>query len=252
MGYFTGQGKVYLATRNAQGVPGAMAFLGNTPNLELNLEIDTMDHIESYTGNRARDARIIKTKKGTVSMSMEDFSLDNLALALYGKQVTVAGSSVVDEVLAGTLVAGSRYLLANQKVTSLVIKDSTATPKTLTAGTNYSATADDLIYGAFTVLDLTTPAGITQPLKASYTYGARTDLALFTEQIPERYLRFEGINTADGSKVMLELYKLSFDPAGLSLINDDWNKQDLKAELLVDTTKPSNSTLGQFGKMVSL
>ncbi|WP_035277579.1 phage tail tube protein [Desulforegula conservatrix] len=250
--YLSGQGKVYLATRNAQGVPGAMVFLGNTPNLELNLEIDNMEHIESYTGNRARDARIIKTKKGTVSMSMEDFNLDNLALALYGKQVTVAGSSVVDEVLPNTMVVGSRYLLANQKVSSLVIKDSSATPKTLTSGTNYSASADDLVYGAFTVLDLTTPVGIVQPLKASYSYGARTDMALFTEQIPERYLRFEGINTVDSSKVMLELYKLSFDPAGLSMINDDWNKQDLKAELLVDTTKPTSNALGQFGKIVLL
>lgn len=252
MPYFSGQGRIFLATRDAQGRPGAMVFLGNTPSFELNIEIDTMEHIESYTGNRSLDARSIKQKKGTVSLNIEEFSLDNLALGLYGKKVTVTGSTVTGETLVNPAVAGSRYLLANQNVSSLVITDSTATPKTLTLGTNYTASADDLVYGALTIVDLTTPVGITQPLKAAYTYGARTDLAVFTEIIPERFLRFEGVNTADNSKVMVELYRLSFDPAGLSVINDDWNKQDLKANLMVDTTKPISNTLGQFGKIVLL
>ena len=70
----------------------------------------------------------------------------------------------------------------------------------------------------------------------------------------ERYLRLEGINTAQGNaKVLVELYRVAFDPLKeISFISDEYNKFELEGSLLADTTKPYDAVLGQFGRIVQL
>ena len=94
----------------------------------------------------------------------------------------------------------------------------------------------------------------TAPFKAAYTYGAATEIGIFTQSVPERYLRLEGINTAQGNaKVLVELYRVAFDPLKeISFISDEYNKFELEGSLLADTTKPYNALLGQFGRIVQL
>ena len=75
-----------------------------------------------------------------------------------------------------------------------------------------------------------------------------------TSVLPERYLRLEGINTAQGNaKVLVELYRVAFDPLKeISFISDEYNKFELEGSLLADTTKPYDAVLGQFGRIVQL
>ena len=43
--------------------------------------------------------------------------------------------------------------------------------------------------------------------------GIAIEIGIFTQALPERYLRLEGINTAQGNaKVLVELYRVAFDP----------------------------------------
>ena len=71
---------------------------------------------------------------------------------------------------------------------------------------------------------------------------------------PERYLRLEGLNTAQGNaKVLVELYRVAFDPLKeISFISDDYNKFEMEGSLLADATKPFDAALGQFGRIIQL
>ncbi len=93
-----------------------------------------------------------------------------------------------------------------------------------------------------------------KPFKATYVFGMVTEIGIFTQPLPERYLRLEGLNTAQGNaKVLVELYRVAFDPLKeLSLISDDYNKFEMEGSLLADATKPVDAVLGQFGRIVQL
>ncbi len=232
------QGRVYLGTRASNGTPENVRTPGNVANLSIALKTDVIEHYESTTGQRGLDARIVKQKNATVSLTIEEFTKENLALALYGSHVAVnSGTVTAETVSTAAPTLGDRYFLAHQKVSTVVVTDSAGTPATLAKGTNYTV---DEGFGAITFLDVT---GFTAPIKAAYAYGA---------PLPERHLRLEGINTADSNKrVMVELYRVAFDPLkDLSLITEDLNKFELEGSLLADTTKAYDAVMGQFGRIV--
>jgi len=247
--YASFQGRVYLGERNISGEPINVRSPGNVADLSLALKTDVIEHYESQTGQRAVDLRLVKQKSATVALTIEEFTKENLALALYGNHVTGSGGSVTDEAVGGATPAiGDRYFLAHPKVSAVTVVDSAGTPATLTEGTHYTLDAD---FGAIQFLNTT---GLTAPFKASYTFGAVTEIGIFTQPLPERFLRLEGVNTAAGNaKVLIELYRVAFDPLKkFDIISNDLNKFELEGSLLADSTKPYDAVLGQFGRIVQL
>jgi len=247
--YASFQGRVYLGKRDILGNPTEVRTPGNVSNLGIALKTDVIEHYESTTGQRALDHRMVKQKNGTVKLTTEEFTSENLALALYGAFAAVTSGTVATETISATApTLGDRYFLAHQKVSTVVITDSAATPATLAAGTNYTV---DEGFGAVTFLNVT---GFTAPLKAAYAFGAVTDISMFTAPLPERYLRLEGINTSDSNKrVMVELYRVAFDPLkNLDLITNDLNKFELEGSLLADSTKAYDAVMGQFGRITMI
>ncbi len=247
--YASFQGRVYLGKRDINGLPIEVRSPGNVADLKLSLKTEVLEHYESQSGQRSLDHRMIKSKSATINLAIEEFTKENLALALYGTHVATTGGTVTDEPVGGAApVVGDRYFLAHPKVSTLVVKDSTGTPATLTLGTHYTADTD---FGALQFLDTT---GLTAPFKASYAFGDVSEIGIFTQPLPERYLRLEGLNTAQGNtKVLVELYRVAFDPLKeLALISNEYNKFDLEGSLLADSTKPYDAVLGQFGRIVQI
>lgn len=247
--YFSGQGKVYIGTRNA-GNPENLLYVGNVPDFKFSLNTDLIEHLESTTGQRLTDLRLTKSKKAGVSATLEDFNKNNLALVLFGSIDAVAGSTVTNEALPNPVTLGALNLLARQNVSALTVVDSTGTPLTLPSG-QYSVNAK---HGSIIVNDKTTGGPYVEPFKANYTYGAADRIGMFTAANAEKWIRFEGVNTADNNReVVVDLYRVSLDPAkDLGLINDDIMKFDLSGSVLLDDTKPSNDVMGQFGRMILL
>jgi len=93
-----------------------------------------------------------------------------------------------------------------------------------------------------------------QPFQASYSYGAAQSTAMFTQPLPERWIRFEGLNTANANReVVIDLYRVSINPTReLSLISDELMRFELSGRVLADLSRPSDGDLGQFGRMVLL
>ncbi len=247
--YASFQGRVYLGKRDLNGNPTDLRPIGNVSELEISFKTDTLEHYESMSGQRAQDHRMIKTKSSSISLTIDEFTRENLALALYGTAASTIGGTVTDEPVGGlTPVIGDRYPLAHPKASTVVVKDSAGTPATLTAGTHYTVDAN---FGSLQFLNVT---GFTAPFKASYAYGAVEEIGIFTQPLPERYLRLEGVNTAQSdSPILVELYRVAFDPLKkLSLISNDYNKFELEGSLLSDSTKPYDAAMGQTGRIVQI
>lgn len=250
--YFNGQGKVYLGTRDADGNAQAMLWVGNAPAFKFGLEETVTEHKESYSGSRLTDVRLTTEIKSTVEMTLEQLDANNLNVMLFGTSVSQASGSVSAYALEGsaTPAVGQVYLFSDQDVSSVVITDSTGTPKTLTSGTNYEL---DAKAGMITMLDITTGGAFVGPLNAAYTRAAVTRTKLFGSAAVEYWVRFVGLNTAvSGSpKVIVDLYRARLSPAQeVGLITDDIAQFVLQGSVLADTTKTAAGDFGQFGRMI--
>jgi hypothetical protein len=241
--YFSGQGRVYIGNRDSNGNPLVMRWLGNVSELKVSLNVETIDHKESYSGQRLSDFQLIKSKNAEFSCILDNFSTDTLELALYGQTSSVGSGTVTNETLPNGLVAGSIVLLANQLVWNVSIYDSINTQLT---STKYKVHYEQ---GAIELLDV---AGYTQPFKVNYSYGAAKRVAMFKSARPDVWLRFDGLNTANGNdRVIVDLYRVVLNPTKeFSLIGDDIQKFELSGMVLADSTKIDNSTLGMFGRVI--
>lgn len=246
--YFVGQGKVLIGSRDSLGNPKALRFVGNVPELKFSIKTDVLEHKESTSGQRATDARVIKGKSADFTCKLEDFDKENLALVLYGASTTVAAGTVTAEAFPAGLVAGDFVALKGQAVTSLVIKDSAATPATLVDGTDYELNAE---HGSVRILNAGT---YVQPFKADYSKGAVTSTNMLTQPLPERFVRFEGLNIADSNKpVVIELYRVAIDPLKeLAMIGEEFAAFDLSGSVMIDALKANDPVMGQFGRIVQI
>lgn len=241
MALFSGQGKVYAAERDANGLPKAFKFFGNVPELKLQLSSDTVEHKESTSGSRVTDQRMVKENKTALSMTIEEFTADNLATALWGTSVAITGATVTNEDLPTGLLVGDYFRTKYPKISAV-----TTTPASV-AGTDYQITSAD--HGMLKVLSAAILGSGTP--KINYTYAAVTDVTMFTKPSVERWLRFEGLNTADSNKpVLIDLYRVIFDPMkDFGLINDEFAKWELGGSALYDLTKAGDAQLGGFGRV---
>lgn len=249
MAYFSGQGKVYAAPRGVGGAAGAFKFLGNVPELSVAMATSVIEHKESTSGSRITDQRIVKENKASCSMVLEEFNANNLVMALYGTTTAITGSTVTGEAFPSGLVAGDFVRTKFPKISAVTIKDGAGSPVTLVAGTDYAIESAN--HGLIRIISVGT---YVQPFTINYTYAASTDVTMFSSAPAERYLRFEGLNTADGNNaVLVELYRVLFDPLkNFGMIQDDLAKFQLDGGVLYDTTRIADSQLGGFGRVMLL
>lgn len=249
MSGFLGQGKVLVGLRLASGLPDIMRWIGNASVFKLGLEEDTIERNESYSGNRLPLRRATRTRQGTLQITFDEFSDDNNALALIGaKTVVAAGSAVTDSPLAATVdnpaKVGDSLIIGGFNLSAVTIKDSTGSPKTLVLNTNYAL---DAFAGSIDILDLTTGGPYTMPLKADFTPGQRTVVGAFKTITPEVYVRLNGINTDDGSRCIVDVFRSRLSPAReFSAIGDDYADFELNGTMLADLTRLQSAAGGQF------
>lgn len=247
MAYFSGQGKVLIG-KATDGKVGALRYVGNCPALQVELSTETTEHKESHSGQRLTDMRLVTSKMANITVTLEDFTQQNLALGLYGTAAQTAGASVTDEALPAGLKAGDLVRLAHPGVSAVSVKNKANTA--LVAGPDYEVHSTN--HGSLKILkDI---AATTQPLKASYTHRAYANVTMFDAASADNWVRFEGLNAADSNNpVLIELYRVSFDPlANLGAISDELLQMELKGSALYDSTKVGDARLGQFGRVVML
>lgn len=245
---FALQGKIWLGA-NLNGKPQAMRWVGDA-KLSVKGSSSEETRKESYSGNRNTSATMHTGTEVTFTLTLMHALAKNLALGLYGAVNEVAAGSATDEALPTGLVAGDYVILDRGDISALVLEDSAVAPVTLTAGTHYQV--EDATGGVVEILD---PAALTQPFSASYDYGASTDVTMFTERPPVRYLMMTAQNTIDGSedKIRLRLYRCKFKPvSSLDLVSDKMVEMELEGTLLLDSNNEVDALLGGYGRIEEL
>ncbi len=251
MSLYSGQGSVFNAPRDGSGNPGDFVWGGNAPDVTIGLGTETLEHKESYTGNRLTDARITTETNATISITIDHFKEANFVIGMYGVASAIAGgASVVDEpVLATIPVVGERYALkATGRVSALTLEGNNVA----ISNTLYDVTAS----GEIVFSDIT---GIAAPITANYTNAASRRVGAFKTSAPERYTRVVSLNTAtptsggDFTRRFFNLFRTRFDPTeNLGLINDEFASMVLNGSVLVDALRAQADAGGQFLEMIDL
>lgn len=78
--YYVGKGVVSWEPQGG----GAFQDLGNVSKFEFQPEVKTLDHYSSRFGTKIKDLAIVLEKSAKVSLTMDEFTLANLQIALMG------------------------------------------------------------------------------------------------------------------------------------------------------------------------
>ena len=238
---FSFQGKIYLGQRSSQGKLLKPTWVGNSPTCTVQMQTETTNKTESFSGNRLPYGRLRRGKTANINMALDEWLLETLVLGLHGKSVPVAAGTVTGEALPTGLVQGDLLRLDRNFVSSVVITDSAGTPAPV-PHTVESPNSGLIKLGALT--------GLTEPYSAAYSYAEAQGLSIFAEAPPERWLFLDGINTENNRPVLVDLYRVSFDPVSeLGLIHDEYGQLNLAGSVLFDPLNANGSNMHGFGQM---
>lgn len=228
--YFRGQGKVFLAPRDAAGNPAGLVFVGDLTSADLSPQIEKEEIIENTTGTNGLGASVTTSRKYSLSMVMRSVKKEHLAIALQADLTTKASGSVTDE--SHTAYADKMIALVHHKVSTVVVTNSAGTT-TYTVNTDYIVHADE---GMIEILSTGNIADGSTVL-IDYSYTAQGHLAA-NPSSQYQYLVFAGVNSADNDKqVRCEIYKLKLDPSVLSMITSNITDMTLTGEVVLDTLR---------------
>lgn len=246
--FFQGRGNLYLAVRDADGVPGIFNRVICTDSLSLDLATDSFEHTNKCGPVDVVDYRGAKSQSGTLSLSFADMADYNFALGVLGT-VTATGSpgTVTNEELPAAAAIGDVYFLGggvrnrHRAITGLTIDG-------MAVNTDFTLDAPS---GKVTFL--TAYSGSPAPT-ADYGYTDGASVSLFTAPTQEYFAVYEYINKADANNPgSLELYRVRFDPAqNLDMQSDELQIMQLTGSVLADLTLDvTDLEFGQFGRRVS-
>jgi hypothetical protein len=243
--FFQGRGTVYMAKRDADGVPGPY-FPVCTDSFAIALATTPFSHINKCGPVDVEDARGTKDQSGTLQFTFANAEDKLFALGALGI-VTPAGmaGSVSGEELPSGIAAGDVYFLGgltrHRAITSLVFTPS------LTVDVDYTL---DAASGKVTFINA--PVG-SPATTAAYGHTDPQSVGIFTSPTPEFSMMYEFINKQNSNDPgSLELYRVRLDPiSNLDMQSDEFQIFDIKGSVLADLTKDNtDEEFGQFGRRV--
>ena len=253
---YLGSGQVYIDRLDATGKRTGERFLGNVPKLTISTSEETKEIHSSVDGARALLAKNTLSRTAKASLSLNEVTQKNLALALCGTELTLSQTSGSFGVGAGdpvgssviqpqpTCQGGLWYPLAKRNVSAVTVKHTTITGTTLTAGTDYEI---DTVRGRIFVV--AGGAGDNKLLWAEYTYGTDTRNSVSAiDATVKAYMRFIA-DPSQGPVVEAEFWNCVLAPQGdLDLIGEDYVAFPIEVAILADTV---NHPTEPFFRIVS-
>ena len=224
---YLGSGKIYA---RAVGAAAGLMELGNASKLELAVKEDKQKLKDFSKPGGGTYSSVSRISEATLQMTLNDLNKTNVARAVFGTELAVAGASVVDE--AVTAYKGAIVPLLHPNPTAVTVTN-TAASTTFVANTDYEVRAGGIyIIAAGAITDA-------QALKVDYTYAAYDKVEAMTSSSILLELHFEGLNEANSGKpVIVDIYKAQLSPTkALSLLGDKFADLQVEAEVLADTSK---------------
>lgn len=247
--YYYGQGEVFLGAAVAGGLPTTFTdLISQVDSVSITETAEYIEHVSKRTSIAKKDLKVLRMISATGKMICSKHSADLLKKYLYASKSTVTGGAFTATAFENAApVVGDILPLPGGKTnaTSIVVTDSTGSPKTLTLGTNYEISQGK---SSIKILDLTTGGAFVNPLKVAGNETAGSQVNLFQSTPALQGLRAEVLNLADNASIkVVDLPKIQISPAAeWQLLNDgnDVNKYEIAFEVLEDS---SNATY-PFGR----
>lgn len=95
---------------------GTNKHMGNSPSAEFTPEIERLDHFSSMEGVREKDLSVVLERSGTLTITLDEWTPDNLSLALLGDVDEGAAGGPTVEIFNQDAVAGILTFIANNDV----------------------------------------------------------------------------------------------------------------------------------------
>ena len=227
-----GRGKIYFDRFDATGARTGELFLGNCPTFEIT---PTSEDIKKYSSaDRAADLIASDVLRTTLALRIvgDEFSKENLAMALFGDTATLAqtGSSVTGEAISGVL-QGRYYPLSKRDVSSVTVTGPGGTP-TYVESDDYKV---DAVTGRIYIVeggDITDDSDI----EVDFTYEtiALPTVRGMNQTSVKGYLRFIA-DPARGPKYECEIWRASVRADGaIGFISDEYSSFSLTGDIESD------------------
>lgn len=257
--YFSGQGCLFVADRDVNGKILTYREVGNVLELSVTLDATVAEHKESCSGSRLTDARLVTELSASVSMTLQNFTKENLALLFSGQVLDVTSPTVQTDAIVYTNSTGSSVALnaktvlftkhLNVNTTPAVVVKNGSTTLTLNTHYTYNYTTGQLTFNNTTPVTVAAGDNVT----VTYTPLAWSGAMMLKNAInKERAFLFRGLNTVDNNRpVRVELFKVVLDPAqSFDLITEEFAEFQVEGSVLYDATRDLDSELGPFGRVI--
>ena len=214
---------------------------------EFNVKTEFEDNFSTKSAISRQDLHCPTQQSGEGMMKLKEHTAKNLALALFGTVTAVAQEAFTNVLFPTGITAGQTHRVpgGRAKLSGVTLVDN--------AGTAFGAgeAIIDPLYGTVKFVNIT---GKTQPFKISGTAGVSERVAILTKRVTEKFIRFHGINIADGDKPCIaEIYRASLEPAEKAQLKGQGKAEySLKFTMLDDATKPESEDYGRYANYALL
>lgn len=249
--YVVGRGRLFFNSflAGTKTLSGGARYLGNSPELSLSQDEEKLDHYNSDSGIKVKDASVSLQNDQSGSFSLDDISAENLALWFRGavESNAVAGGAVVDEahndVARGTyrqLGLTAANPIGARNVSAVAINNVTQANAVVAMATNYEI---DAVTGRILILEDAPDIAEGDDLVIDYTAAAGTEeLVISAGTVIEGRLEFFADNAAGENRDYIWPYVQISPDGDFSLKGDDWQTMEFSLEVL----KLNDSTERQY------
>lgn len=241
--YNLGRGKLYFAELDAGGLPKAFRDLGNVPQFNLSMEVETLDHKSSRQGLKTVDKEVTISQAVNVSFQGDELNHENLALVFSGAKAThvnvsIAGFTEYTMVADGTIETARHYQIVNAsgeraydvEAADLAISTTNATPVPLVKDTDYTLDSEMgmvMLLSTSSVVDtaISLVEGLDVTLTARGDASVVEEVQALTTTSVVGALKFISENPANNDKQQeFHFHQITLKSDGdLSMIGDDWS-----------------------------
>lgn len=233
--YYVGQGNLYLFERDAAGKRINGRAVGNAPQIQFSGQQQELSHRESRTGLRKKDNKIIWEPEVKCSITVDNFSKENLAWIFGGTASSVNSGTATAEVQS--------YAPIMQLNNFPITNPSAVTARKSGAGADWATNTYSVSKGGVVTI-LTDPpaAGVAlgNSIEFNYAYSASERVDGMNAPNKEFWVSAEVVNKADNDNlVLLNLFRVKFMANfQFDLIGTDYGTLAVEGEILLDSFQP--------------